>query len=342
MSKNIFLSIAICCFVLCCKDKKDVIKIDEVTQVDINELIDRLTINSNFSVNDVRRYGLMPNQTLGNHPKTKTKIIDEVLNIAEQGQELKFPTGLYKTSLILSNRSNLKLNFDNASFSGSIIVNGTKEKPINHINLKGRLISYSSFSCSFVDDISIDSLIIKNNKDLNISKLESSGCNIYSGTTSLYIDYIEVFGTGSGQQEYRYTPASLMIHGSSPKPYDILLKDVIIYASDRHGAYLSGESIDIENLNINSFAQGTIETLQPIASTTIGDEKLYTGVWLNMFENSVINKLLINTETSPLAVNTIYLDKGDNAFPSYVHKLEIKGKNGKTKIHPQSNVTLPE
>jgi hypothetical protein len=288
----------------------------------------------------VRRYGIFPNQGIGTHPLTGNKKMDELLNLAEQGVKLTFPKGLYKTTLDLSKRKNITLSFDKAEFTGAIIIKGQSDNITKNITLKGTLISYSSFFVSFTDNVKVDRLIIKNDKSVNISGNNSSGCNIYTGVESLYINYLRIEGTGSDGDQYNYTPAALMIHGKSPAPNDILIKQAIIKSSDRHGAYLSGKIIEIEKITIESYAQGKIENMIQIAHTINGDEKKITGIWLNDFENSIIEDLTIDTSNSPKATDAIYLDSGDSAFPSEISKVEIKGNKTDIRKVETTNVEI--
>ena len=329
-----------------CKEEKnnnqDVNNIGDLEQPEnkIKSIIDSLTVDTTYHINDVRRYGMLPNKGVGVHPKTKKKIIDEIIRLAEYGQYLEFPSGYFKTPLILSGKSDINLRFNKTVFAGGILINGTEASPSGKISLKGNVSTYSTFNCSFVDDVSIDSLSIKNNKEYNISGMESSGCNIYNGTKSLYIDYLEIEGTGSESDQFRYTPAGLMIHGNSPKPYDVLIKEAYIRSSDRHGAYLSGNFIEIDTLKINSYALGTIDNLQPIAYTKSGDEKKITGLWLNRFNNSTINNLVINTEVAKKAMDAIYLDVGDSDSPSHVYNITLTGTKKGIRKAEATNVNL--
>ena len=336
------------CFIFSCKGEEK--KNDKPTQnkpeVKLNgaleSFIDTLTIDDSYSIDDVRRYGLMPDKTIGAHPKTKKPIIEQIISLANKGQELNFPKGYFKTALNLSDASGVKLNFNNTEFSGGIIIKGTKDSPVENIDLNGKLATYSTFSCSFIDNVSIDSLIIRNYKEKNISKIESSGCNIYTGSTSLYIDYLEIEGTGSDSDQFRYTPAALMVHGKSPEPIDILLKEVLIKSSDRHGAYLSGNTIDIEKLKIESYGQGKVVNMLPIAYTKRGDEKKITGLWLFDFNNSTINDLEINTQNSPKAVDALYLDNGDGNYISNIFDLNITGNRKNIRKSQATNIKIAE
>lgn len=316
--------------------------IEQKEESELSKLIETLTVDDKFNIEDVRRYGLMPDMAVGSHPKTGNKIVDEVISLAENGQKLNFPSGYYKTALNLSQKSNLNLNFEGAFFSGAIIIKGEKDNPSMNIKLKGKIGTYSTFSSSFIEDVTIDSLIIKNDKEKNISKIESSGCNIYSGTLSLYVDYIEIEGIGSESDQFRYTPAALMVHGKSPEPYDIFLKEVVIRSSDRHGAYLSGSSIDIEKLKIMSYGKGKISNLLPIAYTELGDEKKVTGLWLNNFNGSNIDNLEINSENSTQAVDAIYLDKGDANFVSNIIDIKLFGNKKEIRKNPATNVRISD
>ena len=346
MKKYIF-STLIVVFALSCKSEtKDTKEEPSEPKVETNSdqeaLIGQLTLDDTFDVNDVRRYGVVPDKGIGTHPTTGNKKMDELLNLAEQGVKLTFPKGIYTTVLNLSNRKDIELTFENAEFTGAIIINGKADDKARNITLNGDLASYSSLTTSFVDKVKIDRLTIKNDESLNISGHKSSGCNIYTGTMSLYINYLEIEGTGSDGDQYRYTPAALMIHGKSPAPNDILIKQAVIKSSDRHGAYLSGKLVEIEKLDIKSFAQGKIENMIPIAYTISGDEKKITGVWLNDFEDSRIEDLQIDTSNSPRATDVIYLDSGDGTFPSIISKLELKGNNTTIRKAEAANVEISE
>lgn len=305
-------------------------------------LIDALTLHPEFEINDVRRYGVFPDKTLGNHPNTNNTKITELLTLAESGLELYFPEGVYKTNLDLSNRTNLKMRFKKAAFTGAVLITGTEQKYAEKITLKGTLISYSSFFSKFVNDVQIDSLIIKNKETINISGYKSTGCSIFQGTTSLYCDYLEIEGTGSDGDQYRYTPAALMIHGKSPAPNDILIKTVKISSSDRHGAYLSGNLIEIDSLIIDTYAKGMIKNMIPIAYTTLGEEKEITGVWLNDFENSIIENLYVNSASSPKATDAIYLDSGNLIKESVIYNINISGDKQNIRKSKTTNVKVHE
>lgn len=322
--------------------KNDATEANEEKSKAQNELITKLTLDETFETTDVRRYGVFPDKDLGTHPSTGNKKMDELLNLAGLGVKLTFPQGIYKTVLNLSNKKDIELNFDNAVFTGAILIYGAAENYAKNITLNGELISYNTLSISYADKIKIDRLIIRNNKDLNISGYNSTGCNIYTGTMSLYMNYLEIEGTGSDGDQYRYTPAALMIHGKVPVPNDILINQAIIKSSDRHGAYLSGKFIEIEKINIQSYAQGKIDNMIPIAYTVGGDEKKITGVWLNDFEDSRIEALQIDTSNSPKATDAIYLDSGDITFPSVISKAELKGNKITVRKAEATNVEISE
>ncbi|TXE19085.1 hypothetical protein ES692_04305 [Psychroserpens burtonensis] len=344
MNYKLFISGVFIMLLIACKSEskpeKNLIIEASDPKMDLAVLINELTLEDKYPQNDVRRYGVFPDLTVGNHPKTGQNKMNEILNLAEMGLELNFPEGVYKTVLNFSNRNGVKLHFDKAAFIGAILINGTSEQKIKNINLTGTLLSYSSFSSTYNSGVAIDSLIIKNDKTINISNLNSSGCNIYIGTFSLSINYLEIEGIGSVGDQFRYTPAALMIHGKSPSPEDILIKHANIKSSDRHGAYLSGKFIEINKLFITSVGLGEIENMPKIAYTKPGEEKEITAVWLKDFEDSNIGDLHINTSSSPKLNYALYLDSGDINFPSTVSIVHLAGKNNEVKRSPATNIDV--
>ncbi len=340
MIKHIIYLVLILFTILNCKkDNKTSNKagIEETVSSTKDSLISLLTLDDSFKTNDVRRYGVFPGKGIGTHPTTGNKKMDELLNLAENGVELTFPKGTYKTVLIISDRKNISLNFEEAAFTGAIQVVGTTENVVKDINLKGTLASYSSFFTRYADKIKIDSLILKNDKSINISNFNNTGCSIYTGTLSLYMDYLKIEGTGSDGDQYRYTPAALMIHGKSPAPNDILINKAEVESSDRHGAYLSGKYIEIKKLDILSYGKGKSDNMIPIAYTQAGDEKKITGVWLNDFEDSAILDLTINTSGTNIT-DALFLDSGDSTLASVISKLTIEGPNKKIRTAEATNV----
>lgn len=337
MKKYILIAI-IFSITLSCKENKDVEHKSTEPSYNIG-LEQKLSVNKDYSIGDVRRYGVMPDQGIGVHPVTKNRILDELVNLANTGVELVFPEGYYKMHLDLAKANNATMVFNDAKFSGAILINGTKDNNIKNVTLKGKIGTYHGLSTRFINGLELDSIILLNDKSKNLAKFNNTGANFYVGSKNVECKYLQVDGTGSNLEVYRYNFAALAIHGKTPPPENLNFKNILINSSDTHGAFLSGKDIIISNIIIKSFGDGTSKYLNPINFTTKGEESQFSGIWLNDFNYSAIDNASINTSIKKSKIiNALYLDKGNLKEESEIVKLKIIGDNKTIKLDKNTNV----
>lgn len=279
------------------------------------------TLFSQYSKNDCRRYGIFPD-SLNNklHPNTGKSLIASLLDYAEKNSvKIKFPKGYYAINLIFDSRKNIDLNFDNAEFDLLHITNESGT-PSRNINLEGTLILYDRFGTYHSHNIVADSIIIKSDIEKSLKTSRSRGCQIYKGTDSLYIKYLRVEDLASGDIKYKNNHAALAIDGLRENPTNIIIDEVHIKSSDRHGAYITGSNNIFKKILIEKYAQGSTHFMTGMQDSRAGEEKVLSGLWINRCNNCVFEDVQILTKKSKNGF-PLKLGEGNIGMPTIIENL---------------------
>jgi len=311
-----------------CHEKRD----EKKLFLDINER--DYIINKEYPQGDVRRYGVFPDIAVN------PDYLESVLYLAQSGIKMNFPKGYYDVNLFIKGKKNIELYFNDSKFSGQIqIVQNKKNQQSQHVSLNGKLTSYSKFFTRNSNHISIDTLILASDSTKNKFGERNLGCNIYSGTQFLSIKKLLIEDLGSGSNHFDFSLAALQIHGWQNNPKGVHIEEAVIEASDRHGAYISGNDHLINNLIVKKVGQGTILNNKGLEDADIEEIYSIKAVWLNKCKNSKFNKILIdclNTE----ADYTICFDEGYFNEPTIVDSLNIINNRNSLQMLPNDNTNI--
>lgn len=323
MKKISFLFTIILFF--CCKNENKTIGIKEETQKEVyNDSL--VTVNYNYRIGDVRRYGVEPNKGIGQHPKLLKDKLDVLLDIAESGIELKFPKGVYNRTLNINSRSNIKIVSDSALFIGAINI-----KNSNNIIIDGVIQSLSRFYTQKVKDINIKTIITKTDTILKKSGLRSTGVSIHGGSHNVNVKKMIIHDSGSGPDNYKYIKAGLIVHGHNDEPSEIKLDSVIIESSDRHGVYLTGEEVDIKYLHIKRFGIGSGENMSKMEGGIEGEQTNFAGLWIKNCHNSFLDEVVLDINNSK--GKYIYnFDIGEDFQPTVIESIIINGDKSNSNL----------
>ena len=320
MKKNNFLLFLLfSCLVINCSKRE---KVSNILKISSDKIDSLYTLNKKYPLNDVRRYGVMPNQGIGQHPILKKDKLEVLLDVAENGQELFFPEGNYSRTLAIENRKNLKLNFNNAVFTGSVLV-----KKSNNIRLTGKITSLIQLYTKDSKNIQIDQIILASDTLISSNRNRNLGCSIHSGTEDLTIKKIIIESVASGKK-FKYLKGAFIVHGHNNEPIGINVDSLFVNSSDRHGVYLTGENININFLKISRFGLGSSLEMAPMEGGIDGEQKLFAGLWIKNAHNSHIQKAILDVQNSKGSYITNF-DIGDSYLPFTIDSLIIRGKNPK-------------
>lgn len=339
--------IGIIMMVLSCNEKQkdtSVLKTNETSSKQKKRDLDELkyVLNDSFPLGDVRRYGVFPNKGIPNHPVTDKNVIQTAIDISEKlGIELYFPKGYYREGLIIKGKENVKIKFDEAEFSGPIyIIEDENKKGSKNIEFRGKVVTYTKFFTSYSSGIKIEKVHVKSNDTLSNYKKRSSGAEIYRGTEDLIIKELIIDDLGSGDEEFLTASAALQIHGWGANPKDIQINSVHIKSSDKHGAYITGDDIFIDELKIDAFGVGQQKYMTRMQDAAEGEEKQITGLWLNKCNNSILGDVFINTEKSK-GKYALWLDSGGEINkPTAVEYVKLIGGDQKLPIYAEEDTNI--
>lgn len=310
--------------ILSCQNEK---KSSENTTLKVDKYVDSVyTLNDAFKIGDVRRYGVEPGKGIGQHPKLLKDKLEVLLDISELGIELYFPGGVYDRTLNVENRNKVKIVSDSALFTGAINIKNSTE-----IEIDGIVQSLSRFYTQNSNNININTIITKTDTITKASNLRSTGCSIHGGSKNVTIKKILIKDSGSGSDAYKYIKGGLVIHGHNNEPRDIKIDSAIVESSDRHGAYLSGEDIEIKYLHIKKFGIGSADNMAPMEGGIDGEQKDFAGLWIKNCHDSFIDKAIINAEYSK-GKYTINFDIGEEFRPTTIEKLIIKNESSNNEL----------
>lgn len=315
------------CFFLSCKKNED--NTSYTSSISINTDDSEFVKDSTFAKGDARRYGVFPNL------KANPKDVSNILNLAEKGILIKFQKGFYDMSLIFEGRNGVSMHFDDSEFSGQIqIIEDIKGIASENIKLKGKLTTYNKLFTRQSINISIDTLIIASDTLKNSFGERSLGCNIYAGTKHLDIKHLNIKDLGSGSAYYTHSLAALQIHGWNDNPEYITIREAVIEKSDRHGAYITGNNHQIDQLTIKKVGLGTVSFNNGLEDAELDEINTFTALWINKCQNTTIDKAIIDCKDSKAAY-TVHFDEGLANEPTIINYLTINNKKNSIPMLPR-------
>lgn len=325
--KKYIIVVLIITFFSCKSDKKT----SEPTVKVVKESVfndSKYVLDGSFEMGDVRRYGVFPDSIYAfNHPFTKKGRLETVLDLSEnQGILMNFPSGYYKTDLVIRGRKDVKLNFENAEFGGMIQIFEQDSIQSENITFKGNLISYGGFFTRKSSNLNINALSIKSDIEKNIYNMRSKGCHIYVGSSNITINNLEIDDLGSGTEKYKYTHAAIAIDGWNNNPTEVTINKAYIKSTDRHGVYMTGTDNYIKELTIDKFGVGTSKFMDGMQDAAKGEEKDFTAVWVNKCYDCAFEKIIINEKDSK-GKYTAFFDAGDKTKPTVIGEIIILNDN---------------
>jgi len=335
---KIYYTIILILFLNACKDsKQDVVSNQDIQTEKLNEI--DYVVNKQYKIGDVRRYGVMPNESIISNPFSKKNSIETVLDLAEKNKiKMTFPKGFYNDGLYIVGRENINLHFEDAEFAGPInIIENENNNMSSDIKLSGKLTTYYKLFARYSQDIEIENLNIKSDIEKNVSGLRSMGCDIYAGVKYMYIKNLNIEDLGSEQDKddsFKRTRAALQVHGFNDNPSYLQIRKIEISSSDRHGIYLTGNNHQIDEIIIHKFGVGNLTNIQGLDDTDLElkETNQITGVWLNKCNNTTIGNISINTNESK-GTYSVWLDEGNIGEPTTIEKVTLIGGDKKLPIY---------
>lgn len=302
--------------VFCCKNENS--KTEKSDSIDTIYVDSLYTLNSDFKIGDVRRYGVEPGKGIGQHPKLLKDKLDVLLDISESGIELFFPKGIYNRTFNIEDRTGVKMQSDSACFTGAINIKSSKD-----IKIGGVVETLTNFYVRNATNIDVNTIISKTDTVTKGKNLRSTGCEIHSGCSNIHIKKVLIEDSGSGSEDYKYIKGAFIIHGHNNEPFNIKVDSVIVKSSDRHGAYITGENIDIKYLDVKKFGVGSANYMNPMEGGIDGEQKEFAGLWIKNCHDCFIDEAVIDVKNSK-GKYSINFDIGEEFRPTTIQKVTIK------------------
>ncbi len=322
--RKINFIVIIAFFCLSCKDAKDFeLKSDAKEKHYIDSLY---VIDENFKVGDVRRYGVMPGISIGQHPKLLKDKLEVLLDISESGVELFFPKGVYNRTFNIEQRSSVRMFSDSAIFTGAINI-----KNSNNVTINGVIQSLSRFYTQNSNNIDVNTIITKTDSVLKKNSQRSTGCAIHGGSYNVFINKVIINDSGSGSELYKYVKGALIVHGHNNEPSNIKIDSVIVQSSDRHGAYLTGTGVEIKYLEVKDFGIGSSSNMAPMEGGIEGEQKNFAGLWVKNCHDCFIDEAVIDIKNSK-GKYSVNFDIGEDFRPTSIGQLTIKNSSSNKNI----------
>lgn len=313
--RNIGLYIVILCIAFSCKEQQKV----PLSEPEINLNVDdsKYIIDSSFAKGDVRRYGITPNQPINN------KHLDNVIKLADSGLQINFPRGHYNTNLILVGLTDANFIFNDAIIDGYVNIIENDNSNSQRIKFDGSLTILDKLFIRNSNDLNFDTVELKTDTIQNITKHRNRGVSIYVGSKNISFNTLTISDTGGSEDElYINTASSLQVHGWNNNPENIYIKHLNILNADRTGMYLTGRGHKIEKATITNFGLGTSKNMFGLEDAAPGEEKEFSGVWLNKCNNCKIDTLIVNN-TLNNGDYSVRLDEGNYHEPTFIYNIRL-------------------
>lgn len=272
-------------------------------------------VNNQYSYGDIRRYGFE------NRDLSKPQI-DSIFEIASAGVSIVFPEGYYPINLIIEDRKNLDVEFRSVTFAGKVELLG-----VYNSNFKGELRVLDLLYIKDSKKIKFENVKILTDTLRNINLVSNRGLNIYSGSECIDFDTIYIANSGGEGDFFKYSQAAFLLHGYNDPPKYISAGSIEIYNSKRSAAYISGYGHKLKTILISNYGLTSgSSNLKPIERASNGEEKCYSGFWLNYSENVVIDTLKIKNKCD-FGVYSLWLDESSGVIPNIIQNLNLVDNN---------------
>jgi len=313
MNKLIFYIVFIN-ILISCKDKNNHEVLTPIVNTSVND--SKYSVNDFFPKGDVRRYGVFPNQ------KISQKKLKHILLLASSGLPITFPKGSYKTSLVLDSVANIKFIFQDVTINGAInILDGSSK-----IKFEGKLTILDRLFIRKSNNITFDTIILKSDTLANLYHKRNRGVSIYAGSKNISFNTLKINDTGGSEDNfYTHTAAALQIHGWNNNPEHVYIKKLEITDAGRTALYITGNGHYIGSASITNFGLGSSEKMFGLEDANLGEEKEFTGAWVNRCNNCVIDTLEINSIISK-ETYSLRLDEGVYHKPTFINNIHFGTK----------------
>ncbi|EKF54429.1 hypothetical protein I215_12393 [Galbibacter marinus] len=280
-----------------------------------------------FNYGDIRRYGF-------SGPMLNNVQIDSIFLLASKGVKVKFPSGFYNINLIIENKKNINIEFNKSVICGKISFEN-----VENVNITGEFTALDMMFFKNSSNININGARIATNIAHNLYNEANRGVSIYSGSKNIYIKDLKILNSGGSSRRFIYNQASLLIHGFLNTPQNITIDNLLISNSKRTGAYISGRDHKFKKIVIENFGSGELNSnIKPIEKAEIGGEKKFSGLWLNLNENNIIDSLIIENNNSSLPL--IKFDKSLGYIPNVIKNMSITNNRNNYLISENSNTLV--
>ena len=271
--------------------------------------------NNEFVYGDIRRYGFLKKEL------SKAQL-DSILNIGSKGIDLIFPKGVYPINFFIENKEDIRIHFDSAIIAGKLSLQKAK-----NIDISGRIEILDILFIKNSKDLRFENVRLRTDKTINIANRANRGVNIYSGSKDIFFKNLKIMDSGGEDVFFAYSHAALMIHGFFNVPERVLIENVLIKNSKRTGAYISGIDHSIQTLKVVDYGiSKNTSGIKPVEMATLGKEKIFSGVWLNMTENNNIDTLIIKNGNNQGDYSIIF-DESKGLTPNFVQAISISDSN---------------
>ncbi len=295
-----------------------------IPNFEVNDSI--LVKNFEYQKGDIRRYGLFPNQ------KNNYDELHAILDLSELGLPIYFPKGYYAMSLNLKGRRNVIIRFDDVVIGGALQITNKKDKVSERISIEGRLTLLDKLFIRESKNISFDTVYVKSDTSKNIFKLKNRGVSIYSGSSYIIFNLLKVINTGGeANNHFKHTAAAVQIHGWNNNPYNIHINSLELNEVGRSGVYITGKNHKIKNTIVSNFGSGSQEGIFSLGDAKPGEEKLFSGLWINKCNNCHFNFVTINNAKGK-GNYSLRLDEGNYAEPTFIYSLQLDARAKEMKI----------
>ena len=312
--KKIIIHIILVCIFISCQEIENNEILAPITNLEIDD--SDYILNKKFSKGDSRRYGVFPNRVVG-----KKELLN-IITLSERGLPITFINGRYDTDMILNKVSNVNFIFKNVIINGSInITNGS-----NKIKLSGSLTVLDKLFIKESTNIIFDTLLVKSDIIKNNFNKKNRGVSIYSGSKGIKFKSLKIVDTGGNSDDfYTHSAAALQIHGWNNNPQNIQINTLEINNSARTALYITGMNHKIKKVAITNFGTGSAKNIFGLEDASPGEEKEFSGFWMNKCNNCEIDSLSINN-TANSGVYSLRLDEGLYHKPSFINNINFKNE----------------
>lgn len=275
--------------------------------------------NFSFKVGDVRRYGVYPDSIMNQYN------LKNVILLSSKGIEMTFPKGVYKTDINLKGVKNLKFIFKNSILCGALNITEKDSILSENLILNGKLKILDKLFIRNSSNVKFDSIILTNNININLRNKKNRGVSIYVNSKNIEFNYIQINDSGGEPNDYfKYTAASLQVHGWQKNPSNLRIKELEINNASRSGLYLTGSNHKITKVTINNFGIGSNKNMFGLEDAKPGEEKKFTGAWINQCNNSNIDTLVVNYTHNNKSLNSLKFGEGKYIKPTFINNIRLE------------------